>query len=199
MLKRRSFRGFPCVQGIGDVITKTDRCIAFPNLYQHQVQPFKLADPKKPGHRKILVFFLVDPTYRVPSATDVAPQQKEWLTDLTHRRSPGTRFARLPIELVDLIVNEYGDAMTREEAEAYRKELMAERSVAVQQSNSSYFEVVSPPTFSSPSLWDRLSSPGCITGIQYVVRVLYSVCVYPFLRYYRPPFPANIERLRLVL
>ncbi|KAF9644280.1 hypothetical protein BDM02DRAFT_3150579 [Thelephora ganbajun] len=135
----------PCVQEIGDVITKADRCIAFPNLYQHQVQPFQLADLRKPGHRKILVFFLVDPTYRIPSATDVVPQQKEWLIDLTHQSSLGTYFAKLPVELLDLIVDEYGDTMTRKEAEAYRKELMGERSVAVEQSNSSYFEVVSPP------------------------------------------------------
>ena len=131
------------------MITRTGRCIAFPNLYQHQVQPFRLADPRKPGHRKILVFFLVDPTYRVPSATDVGPQQKEWLTDLTHRSNLGTHFAKLPVELLDLVVNEYEEAITREEAESYREELMGERTVAVQNSNSSYFEVVSP---SFPSL-----------------------------------------------
>jgi hypothetical protein len=58
-------------------------------------------------------------------------------------QSNDTRFAKLPVELIDLIVNEYGDAMAREEAEAYRKELMGERSVAVSDSNSFYFEVVS--------------------------------------------------------
>ena len=126
------------------MITKTDRCIAFPNLYQHQVQPFRLADPQKPGHRKILVFFLVDPTFRVPSATDVAPQQKEWLTDLMYRGNLDTHFARLPVELLDLVVDECGEVMTRGEAETYREELMAERSVAVRNTNSSYFEVVSP-------------------------------------------------------
>jgi len=52
------------------------------------------------------------------------------------------------VELLDLIVGECGEAMTREEAEAYREELMGERSVAVRNTNSSYFEVVSP--FSSP-------------------------------------------------
>ena len=131
------------------MITKADRCVAFPNLYQHQVQPFELADPERPGHRKILVFFLVDPTYRIPSATDVSPQQKEWLTDLTHQSNVGTRFAMLPVELLDLIVDECEGAMAREEAEAYRKELMGERTIAVKQSNSSFFEVVST-SFSSP-------------------------------------------------
>ena len=53
------------------------------------------------------------------------------------------------MELLDLIVNECEEAMTREEAEAYREKLMGERSVAVRDSNSSYFEVVSAPSFSS--------------------------------------------------
>jgi len=159
-LEQHFFRGMPCVQEIGDVITKMDRCVAFPNLYQHRVQPFQLANPQKPGHRKILVFFLVDPTYRIPSATNVAPQQKDWLIELTHRNNLSTRFAKLPVELLDLIVNEYGDAMTREEAEAYREELMGERSVAMRQSNSSYFEVVSPPILFSLSrctIWTELT------------------------------------------
>ena len=66
------------MQDVGKVITKEDRCIAFPNLYQHLVSPFRLADPTKPGHRKILVFFLVDPHFTIPSASVVAPQQAPW-------------------------------------------------------------------------------------------------------------------------
>lgn len=150
------------------MITKGDRCIAFPNLYQNQVQPFRLADPQKPGHRKILAFFLVDPTYRVPSATDVGPQQKAWLIDFTHR-SVGTRFAKLPVELLDLIVNECGDTMTREEAEAYREELKGERTIAVQDTSSSRFEVVSPPLFSPSPSRDMDLGHWCVTAIQYVV------------------------------
>ena len=33
----------------GYVETKEDRCICFPNLFQHQVQPFSLLDRSKPG------------------------------------------------------------------------------------------------------------------------------------------------------
>ncbi|KAF3254953.1 hypothetical protein TWF192_003034 [Orbilia oligospora] len=36
------------VQEIGQTETKKNRAIAFPNIYQHQVQPFKLLDPTKP-------------------------------------------------------------------------------------------------------------------------------------------------------
>ncbi|KAF9338843.1 hypothetical protein BGX26_009559, partial [Mortierella sp. AD094] len=68
----------PLVQFLDSVITKQDRCIAFPNIYQHQVQPFTLEDPTKPGSRSILVFFLVDPERSILSTTNVPPQQKEW-------------------------------------------------------------------------------------------------------------------------
>jgi hypothetical protein len=66
-----------CLQELGSVETIQGRCVAFPNVYQHQVQPFRLEDPTKPGVRKIFVAFLVDPTHTIPSATTVAPQQRE--------------------------------------------------------------------------------------------------------------------------
>ena len=65
------------------------------------------------------------------------------------------------MELLDSIVNECGEAMTREEAEAYREALMGERSIAMHASNSSYFEVVSPPSVSSL----HGLRFACITGI----------------------------------
>ena len=88
------------LQEVGDVITKTRRCVAFPNLYQHQVQPFHLEDPTKPGHRKILVFFLVDPTQRVPFATDVAPQQREWVAEAMHDADASSAFFFLGASLL---------------------------------------------------------------------------------------------------
>jgi len=132
------------VQDIGDVITKTHRCVSFPNLYQHQVQPFRLEDPTKPGHRKILVFFLVDPTQRVFSATDVAPQQREWITDAMNDAGRNSAFAKLPIELLKMISNENDGVMTRSEAEEYRKELMSERVMSVEENDRTYFGAVAP-------------------------------------------------------
>src|ERR1700753_3578383 len=91
------------LQDVGDVVTKTHRCVAFPNLYQHQVQPFHLEDSTRPGHRKILVFFLVDPTQRIPSATDVAPQQREWITEAMQAADTNSPLARLPVEILAMI------------------------------------------------------------------------------------------------
>ncbi|KAH9914462.1 uncharacterized protein B0H18DRAFT_1144445 [Fomitopsis serialis] len=124
-----------CVQDVGKVVTKQDRCIAFPNLYQHLVSPFRLVDPTKPGHRKILVFFLVDPHIKIPSTSVVAPQQASWI----RRALPGTvLWERLPLELQDIVLS-YTDLMTDQEAKAYREELMKERTAFVETVNENRF------------------------------------------------------------
>jgi hypothetical protein len=61
----------PLVQTRGFVTCQENRCIAFPNTMQHRVAPFQLEDETKPGIRKILVFFLVDPNERVLSTLHV--------------------------------------------------------------------------------------------------------------------------------
>ncbi|GJJ74741.1 hypothetical protein EMPS_07099 [Entomortierella parvispora] len=60
-------------QPLDGIVTKQDRCIVFPNIYQHQVQPFELVDKTRPGTRQILVFFLVNPECKVLSTTNVPP------------------------------------------------------------------------------------------------------------------------------
>jgi hypothetical protein len=97
------------------------------NTYQHRVAPFRLADPTKPGHRKILAIFLIDP---IPSATNIPPQQSEWIFDALEnaRRDPKSLYFRLPPEISILIPDNPPDiSMTRGEAEEYRLKLMKER------------------------------------------------------------------------
>ncbi|KIY47901.1 hypothetical protein FISHEDRAFT_74239 [Fistulina hepatica ATCC 64428] len=119
----------PLVQDIGAVPTSVGTSLAFPNIYQHRVSPFKLADPTKPGHRKILAFFLVDPTKRVLSATEVLPQQRKWIRDeIALGPASQSRLGRLPPELRDMILDHTDGLMTREDAEEYRAELIEERS-----------------------------------------------------------------------
>ncbi|KAL1669844.1 hypothetical protein GGF50DRAFT_109909 [Schizophyllum commune] len=128
----RMERDRPCVQDIGSIQTKEGRCIAFPNLFQHKVSPFNLTDPTKPGVRKILALFLVDSTRPVPSATEIAPQQKDWVQEALYgaQLSPTNRLSTLPTELITTIEADLTPMlMSREEAEAVRAELMEERSV----------------------------------------------------------------------
>jgi hypothetical protein len=66
------------LQELGKVLTSEGRLIAFPNVYQHRVAPFELKDKSKPGHRKILALFLVDPEIPIISTANVPPQQEHW-------------------------------------------------------------------------------------------------------------------------
>ncbi|MFF7340181.1 DUF4246 domain-containing protein [Streptomyces sp. NPDC008163] len=102
----------PLNQVLGSASTPPGRCLAFPNLLQHRVGPFRLADPSRAGHRKIVAFFLVDPSETIVSTSDVAPQQP-WAGTST---------------------------MTLEEAKAYREELMRERKFFVDEHNEQLFE-----------------------------------------------------------
>jgi hypothetical protein len=90
-----------------------------------------LLDPTKPGHRKILAIFLVDPSIDpIPSATHVPPQQADWAVDALEeaRSDPMSAYSRLPPELSSLIYDRFPNTfMTRDEAEAYRLDLMKER------------------------------------------------------------------------
>lgn len=143
-----------CVQDVGRIITQQDRCIAFPNLYQHLVSPFRLADATKPGHRKILVFFLVDPNIAIPSATTVAPQQEAWIRCAID----GTAlWQRLPVELQECIWK-WLDPMTEEQAKRYREQLMEERTLNVQTINTERFGTMF-------NLWYVLHGLGVVTNV----------------------------------
>jgi hypothetical protein len=134
-------RDEPANQELGSVPTKQGRCIAFPNLFQHRVSPFKLTDPSKPGHRKILVFFLVDPSISpIPSTSIIPPQQKEWAAGELWKLAPDAGLNKLPVELIEIIGKEV-DLMSREEAEKYRLELMEERTVFVADHDAKFFSI----------------------------------------------------------
>ncbi|MEU9860672.1 DUF4246 domain-containing protein [Streptomyces sp. NPDC047971] len=99
-------------QLLGSASTPEGRCLAFPNILQHRVGSFRLADATRPGHRKILAFFLVDPSERIVSTSDVPPQQP-WSETST---------------------------MTLEEAKGFREQLMRERKFFVDEHNEQLFE-----------------------------------------------------------
>ncbi|PPR03722.1 hypothetical protein CVT24_007370, partial [Panaeolus cyanescens] len=125
------------VQVIGGVDTREGRLLAFPNILQHRVQPFKLADPTKPGHRKVLALFLVDPNIKVTSTAHVPCQRKDWWQEAIMEEqissSDDTGLARLPIELQNLVFDDVrGFPLDMDEAKALRLELMKERTANVQ-------------------------------------------------------------------
>ncbi|KAL7921214.1 hypothetical protein ACQKWADRAFT_295867 [Trichoderma austrokoningii] len=124
------------LQHIGGVLTTNSpstgdadtRAVFFPNLLQHRVSPFRLKDPTRPGHRKILALFLVDPAIPVISTANVPPQQRHWWS-----RESGVEEAlarRLPNELAQAILEDTEELpISLNEAKSIRLDLMAERSV----------------------------------------------------------------------
>ncbi|MFF6952907.1 DUF4246 domain-containing protein [Streptomyces iakyrus] len=99
-------------QVLGSASTPAGRCLAFPNILQHRVDSFRLADPTRPGHRKILAFFLVDPSETIVSTSDVPPQQP-WSDTST---------------------------MTLDQARNHREQLMQERKFFVDEHNEQLYE-----------------------------------------------------------
>jgi Protein of unknown function (DUF4246) len=129
------------VQYIGDVTAKEGRVVTFPNVFQHRVQPFELDDPGKPGHRKILALFLVDPHIRIISSANVPTQRKDWWAEKI--RLSGI-FPRLPAEIHQEVMSHVdGFPISLEEAKSLRLELMEERKAFV----ARHDEKISETTF----------------------------------------------------
>ncbi|KAI1826451.1 hypothetical protein F4861DRAFT_83373 [Xylaria intraflava] len=146
-----------CLQQYGSVETREGRLLAFPNVFHHCVSPFRLVDPTKPGHRRFIALWLVDPYLRIISTANVPPQRQDWWVESALGRSAEsqqTSLAKLPAELVQLLaekgliketqmshtkrtlpvelvdmIRTYWDVpgMSDEDARNHREQLMAER------------------------------------------------------------------------
>ncbi|KAF9469550.1 hypothetical protein BDZ94DRAFT_1180725 [Collybia nuda] len=120
----------PAVQDVGVINTKEGRLLTWPNILQHKVQPFHLADHTKPGHRKILALFLVDPNIRIISTANVPCQRKDWWIEVLQKK--GGALPNLPAELQDHVFKDVDDfPISLDEAKALRLELMEERKTFV--------------------------------------------------------------------
>ncbi|KAL4804975.1 hypothetical protein BDV18DRAFT_161375 [Aspergillus unguis] len=118
----------PITQNLGDITCKQGRLLTFPNTLQHRVSSFSLADKTKPGHRKILALFLIDPHRKIISTANVPPQREDWCNEWKEAVHDALG-ERLPFELQDMVQqNSELNPMTMGEAKALRLELMDERS-----------------------------------------------------------------------
>lgn len=115
----------PAIQELGEISTREGRLLAFPNVLQHRVKPFGLRDKTKPGHRKILAMFLVDPFIPILSTSNVPPQRRDWWADQVRKIPP---FSDLPIEMFEQIIAGVEEfPMSWEKALEVREKLMEER------------------------------------------------------------------------
>ncbi|KAL2865011.1 DUF4246 domain-containing protein [Aspergillus lucknowensis] len=132
------YGGVQITQDLGSVSTRAGRLLTFPNTLQHRVSPFSLDDRSKPGHRKILALFLIDPTRRIISTANVPPQREDWCDEWKEATAEALA-RRLPIELQDMVQKDVGfEPMTMDEAKEYRLELMDERTANSEVGNQAF-------------------------------------------------------------
>ncbi|KAJ3282428.1 hypothetical protein HDU79_009942 [Rhizoclosmatium sp. JEL0117] len=107
-------------QVAGHIEAIQSRCVVFPNHFHHKAGAFELEDKTRPGHRKMLAFFLVNPDYQTISTADVGMQQVDWLAEELYEAC-GLK-AKLPLEVVRLIALFTGAVMTEKEARVYARQ-----------------------------------------------------------------------------
>lgn len=81
------------------------------------------------------MFFLVDPSVNILSTLRVPPQQQSWFKEEIAKKE-----TRLPVEIMEKIVDFLDWPMSLEEAKEHRNKLMDERKYFVDESNREHFE-----------------------------------------------------------
>ncbi|KAK4153505.1 hypothetical protein C8A00DRAFT_15264 [Chaetomidium leptoderma] len=88
------------VQTYGSVATPEGRLLAFPNVF--------LQDETKPGHRRFIALWLVDPLQRIISTANVPPQQFDWWAEAVFGTASSQQAAKgdMPPELFQLLLEQ---------------------------------------------------------------------------------------------
>ncbi|KAJ5933803.1 hypothetical protein N7454_006132 [Penicillium verhagenii] len=121
----------PKIQNLGSLGVKQGRFLAWPNTLRYKMQPFSLKDKSCSGHQRCVIIYLVDPHYRICSTRNVPAQQHDWWREAA-LTTETTIAAKLPNELVDLIISETDDwPMGISEATKHKQESEKERSLAM--------------------------------------------------------------------
>ncbi|KAJ2880248.1 hypothetical protein H4R27_004840, partial [Coemansia aciculifera] len=99
------------------------QCLVFPNTLQYQMPKFTRVNATKPGHCKMLTFYYVDPSTRIPSTETVPPQQKDWWREDVLSSEP---FRSLPLLVIDGIMDEVDYLFSLDVAKELRDKMEAE-------------------------------------------------------------------------
>ncbi|KAJ2754514.1 hypothetical protein GGI19_002338 [Coemansia pectinata] len=134
---------FELSQKVGEVDIKDNLCLTFPNTYQHSTSPLELADKTKPGHFKMLTFYVVDPSMRIPSTETVPPQQKDWWIEDVLASEP---LRSLPHLVVDGIMAKVDYPVSLKHAKWIRLEKECERIMRYMRTGSRGSDCLSPST-----------------------------------------------------
>ena len=81
---------------------------------QHRVSSFSLLDRTRPGHRRFVALWLVDPHQRIISTANVPPQRADWWAEAVLGSGKSTvNRGEMPPELFQLL-REQGGALANE-------------------------------------------------------------------------------------
>lgn len=67
------------------------------------MSPFKLQDPTKPGHRRFIALWLVDPHQRIVSTANVPPQQLDWWAEAVFGANEQAKRGEMPPQVFQLL------------------------------------------------------------------------------------------------
>ncbi|KAK0719047.1 hypothetical protein B0T21DRAFT_60415 [Apiosordaria backusii] len=94
------------IQKLGSIETRQGRLLAFPNVFHHRVSPFSLQDRTKPGHRRFVALWLVDPHQRIISTANVPPQQLDWWAEAVFGGKDQVEKGDMPSEVFQLLLEQ---------------------------------------------------------------------------------------------
>ncbi|KAJ2030620.1 hypothetical protein GGI03_002866 [Coemansia sp. RSA 2337] len=118
--------GYPVSQELGGVGIRDGLCVVFPNIHQFKVPELELADKTKSGHCKMLTFYFVDPSTRIPSTEIVPPQQQDWWVDDVVLCEP---FRSLPQLVMDGIMAKVDFPISLKEAKKTRPQVHQDKNI----------------------------------------------------------------------
>ncbi|KAJ2053319.1 hypothetical protein H4S04_000758 [Coemansia sp. S16] len=114
----------PVSQELGSIGIEDGRCLVFPNVHQYKFPELKLEDSTMSGHCKMLTFYFVDPSTRIPSTEVVPPQQQDWYSEDVLAPEP---FRCLPLLGVDSIMDKVDFPISFEEAKKLRPQVYQDK------------------------------------------------------------------------
>ncbi|KAJ2504148.1 hypothetical protein IWW47_002661 [Coemansia sp. RSA 2052] len=134
-------------QELGNVEIWDGRCLVFPNVYQHKMPKLARAIKSRPGHCKMLMFYFVDPSARIPSTEIVPPQQKDWWIEDVLLSEP---FRSMPHLIIDGIMGKIEYPISLKEAKEIRQEMETKADKAKAGISSKLFNPLSSVTNTNP-------------------------------------------------
>ncbi|KAJ2694199.1 hypothetical protein H4218_005727 [Coemansia sp. IMI 209128] len=126
-------------QELGSVDIKDRLCVVFPNTYQYKLPRITRQIGSKPGHCKMLTFYFVDPSTRIPSTELVPPQQRDWWMEQVLTSEP---LCKLPLLVVEGIMSKIDSPISLKCAKQTRLEMEAEVKKMTAKASLKFFEPI---------------------------------------------------------